>query len=199
MDQEFWNESYIEDAAQPAVQDYFLADETAGLKPGSALDLGCGTGNIALMLAEKGWTVTGVDWAEHAVKLANNEARKRGLQAAFFTADITTWTAPQQYDLVYSTFAMPAGAAMKAAVATMTAALKPGGTLIVCEWNQKMIPIWGFNEDDLHSIDSYLAAMPELEIKTAETRHVTNAFADDQMRGDNTPDAYITFIRAVAS
>ena len=61
-----------------------------------------------------------------------------------------------------------------------------------------MIPIWGFSEDDLHTIESYVNAMPGLEIKTAETRHVTNAFAGDDMRGTSTQDAFVAFICATA-
>jgi len=134
MDQHFWNESYKENAQQATVEDFFVEEEIAGLKPGSALDMGCGTGNNSLMLAEKGWSVTGVDWAEHAIKLANEAAQEQGLEATFLVGDLTNWKAPQQYDLVISTFAMPAGEGMKSAVATMVAALKPGGTLIICEW-----------------------------------------------------------------
>ena len=60
-----------------------------------------------------------------------------------------------------------------------------------------MIPIWGFGEEDLHAIEAYVAALPGFEIETAETRHVTGAFADDEMRGSSGQDAYVAFIRAV--
>ncbi len=196
MDQEFWNESYMEDAGQPAVRDFFIAEEIAGLEPGSALDMGCGTGDIALELAAMGWTVTGVDWAEHAIKLANEAAQERGLNAKFVVGDLMTWEAPQQYDLVLSSFAMPTGEGMKTAVATMTAALKAGGTLLICEWDQKMIPIWGFSEEDLHAVEAYVAAMPGLIIESAETRFVSNAFANDEIRGGSGQDAYVAFVRA---
>lgn len=38
-----------------------LAEALAGLKPGAALDLACGSGRHSFWLAERGWDVTGVD------------------------------------------------------------------------------------------------------------------------------------------
>ena len=64
MDQEFWNETYKQDSNQAGVPDRFLAQEVEGLLPGSAVDLGCGVGHNALMLAARGWQVTGIDWSE---------------------------------------------------------------------------------------------------------------------------------------
>lgn len=194
MNKDYWDGAYEEDAQQSAVQDYFVEDSVESLMPGSALDMGCGTGNIALKLAAKGWTVTGVDFADEAVRLANAAALERGLPATFVAGDSTTWQAPQQYDLVYSTFAMPEGAGMKTAVTNMAAALKPGGTLIICEWDKKMTAVWGFGDDDLHALDAYVAALSGLTIEVAETRSVPDAFAAEGAPGQET---FVTFIRAM--
>jgi len=59
-----------------------------------------------------------------------------------------------------------------------------------------MIPIWGFSKDNVHSLESYAAAMPGLQIKAAETRHITNAFDGDDLRGGAGQDAYAAFVRA---
>ncbi len=193
MNKDFWNQAYEEDAGQSAVPDFFIEEEAAALVPGSALDLGCGTGHIALKLASQGWEVTGVDFAGEAVRLANEAARERGLPAVFIAADSTTWQAPQLYDLVVSTFAMPEGDGMKLAAATMAAALKAGGTLIICEWDKKMTAVWGFGDDDLHSLDAYVAALPGLNIEVAETRGVPDPFAADEAAEQ---EAFVSFIRA---
>ncbi|MGO2659557.1 FAD-dependent oxidoreductase [Mycetocola reblochoni] len=55
-----------------------LAAVVAGLAPGRALDLGCGEGGDALWLADRGWSVTGVDLSASAVMRAEEEASRRG-------------------------------------------------------------------------------------------------------------------------
>lgn len=197
MDANFWNESYEEDAEGTAVADFFIEKEAANLTPGSALDLGCGTGDIALKLAAKGWVMTGVDWAEEAVRLAQETAANQGVPATFYVGDTTQWQPPETYDLVYSSFAMPEGPGLAQAAQTMIKALKPGGTLIISEWDKPMAAIWGFQEDELPSPEELAALLPGLVIETAETRHVTNAFADDQQRGGKNSEAYIAFVRAI--
>ena len=57
--------------------------------PGRALDLGCGTGTNAITLARRGWTVTGVDFAPEAIRIARERAAKAGLKIDFYTADVT--------------------------------------------------------------------------------------------------------------
>jgi SAM-dependent methyltransferase len=54
---------------------------------GHVLDVGCGTGEHALMAAAIGLEVTGVDLAATAISLAGQKARQRGLAAQFLTAD----------------------------------------------------------------------------------------------------------------
>jgi methylase of polypeptide subunit release factors len=58
----FWDDHYR--APQPAITtrvNPLLAEITATLTPGAALDLGCGAGGDALWLAGGGWRVTAVD------------------------------------------------------------------------------------------------------------------------------------------
>ena len=59
------------------------------LKPGRALDLGCGTGTNSLYLARHGWEVVGVDLAARAVRKARRKAQETGLSVDFYTADVT--------------------------------------------------------------------------------------------------------------
>ncbi len=109
MDQDFWNEAYKHDPHQVVIADHFLEKEVSNLPAGTAVDLGCGTGQNALMLARRGWQVTGVDWAEEAIRLAQQAAQAQGLDARFLVADTTTWPPSQQFDLVISTYALPSG------------------------------------------------------------------------------------------
>ena len=65
----------------------------AGNIHGDVLDAGCGEAATALHLAELGFTTVGLDSAETAIKLAREEAEKRGLtNATFDVADISDFS-----------------------------------------------------------------------------------------------------------
>jgi len=68
---------------QPA----FLALMEAGLVTGRVLDVGCGTGEHALMAAGSGLEATGIDSAPTAIRLAKRKAQERNLPARFLVWD----------------------------------------------------------------------------------------------------------------
>jgi 2-polyprenyl-3-methyl-5-hydroxy-6-metoxy-1,4-benzoquinol methylase len=197
MDRDFWNDAYREDPDHAIVEDFFLSDEVKGLQPGTALDLGCGAGHNALMLAERGWSVVGVDWAEHAIELATQAAQDRGLDATFVAGDATEWEPPAKFDLVICTYALPGGDDSRRVLQTALAALARGGTLILAEWDRSMSQVWGFGEDDLLTPEQIVALLPGLEIEKAEVRRVEDAFASpDDPRGHQGSAANVAFVRA---
>ena len=59
------------------------------LPAGSALDLGCGTGDSSIYLAQHGWKVTGVDFVPKALDKARAKAGAAGLSINFVQADVT--------------------------------------------------------------------------------------------------------------
>ena len=59
------------------------------LTPGSALDLGCGVGDNAIFLAQHGFTVTGVDFADAAIERARAKAHDDGVDVSFIVDDVT--------------------------------------------------------------------------------------------------------------
>jgi SAM-dependent methyltransferase len=61
----------------------FVALAESGAIRGEVLDIGCGTGDIALHLASRGFLVCGVDFAPLAIKKAREKARQRGLDVEF--------------------------------------------------------------------------------------------------------------------
>ncbi|WP_276249004.1 class I SAM-dependent methyltransferase [Haladaptatus sp. YSMS36] len=65
----------------------FVLLEDAGLVRGPVLDVGCGTGELALYLARQGHDVLGIDLSELAVKQAREKARWRRIAARFLVWD----------------------------------------------------------------------------------------------------------------
>ena len=84
-------------APQPEV--VRLADE--GAFRGAVLDVGCGTGENALMLAARGLSVTGLDGAPTAIARAREKATALGLEVPFLVGDALDLSAlRQRFDTV---------------------------------------------------------------------------------------------------
>ena len=70
--------------------------------PGCAIDLGCGTGTNILTLAKAGWSVTGVDFAPRAIKIARQKLDQAGVQATVLLKDVTKLQGIHgQFDLAF--------------------------------------------------------------------------------------------------
>lgn len=59
------------------------------IQPCRAIDLGCGTGANAIYLAQHGFDVTGMDYAQAAIEKAQARARAAGVQVSFIVDDLT--------------------------------------------------------------------------------------------------------------
>ncbi len=66
--------------------------EEGGAAPGSALDVGCGTGDSSIYLARHGWRVTGVDFTPKALEKARAKAHAADVTVNFVHADVTNLT-----------------------------------------------------------------------------------------------------------
>jgi ubiquinone biosynthesis O-methyltransferase len=66
-----------------------LAFELLKVKKGmKILDMGCGTGNFSIKLAEKGCHVTGADISDEMLKIARKKASKLNHEIEFFNMDL---------------------------------------------------------------------------------------------------------------
>lgn len=61
------------------------------LAPGSALDLGCGTGTNAVYLAQHGWEALGIDFVAKSIAAAKRRAHQAGVveRCTFEMGDVT--------------------------------------------------------------------------------------------------------------
>ena len=78
--------------SQPAIMRLAETGQITGL----VLDIGCGTGENVLYLAEHGFVAAGVDGAPTAIRKARAKARRRGLKARFELADALDLAVPKQ-------------------------------------------------------------------------------------------------------
>ncbi|MBD3407876.1 MAG: methyltransferase domain-containing protein [Candidatus Lokiarchaeota archaeon] len=58
------------------------------LRPGKVLDLGCGTGQNTIFLAENGFDAIGVDISPEAISLARENAKEIGVSVGFRVGDV---------------------------------------------------------------------------------------------------------------
>ena len=70
----------------------------------SLLDLGCGTGGHALILAERGYEVTGIDISEEMLKQAKKKAKNKNLRTRFKKCDIRNFSLNEKYDAAIAMF-----------------------------------------------------------------------------------------------
>lgn len=119
--------------ADPACRDAWrtLLLEHLPPAPARVADLGCGTGTLALLLAQAGYAVTGVDSSPEMVRLARAKARA---VARFVEGDAAVPPLePASYDVVLSRHVLWAMPAPADALARWTTLLRPGGRLLLVE------------------------------------------------------------------
>lgn len=68
------------------------------------LDLACGHGRHALILAERHYKVTGIDLSERFIKIARAEAKRKNLDAHFEVGDMRKIHFKNKFDGIYSFF-----------------------------------------------------------------------------------------------
>ncbi len=132
-----WSQALREHADQVANRppNAHLTAEVGSLRPGVALDAGCGHGSDTLWLAARGWQVTAVDFSTTALAHARATAEAAGADVAeridWVEGDLATWTPqPSRYDLVACLYVHVAGS-VEEMVRRMAAGVAPGGTLFL--------------------------------------------------------------------
>jgi tellurite methyltransferase len=96
------------------------------ITPGRALDIACGSGRNALLLAEKGFEVTAVDISLVALARGAQRARQKSLSISWQQADLENYSPdPAAYDLIVNIDYL-----QRSLMPVIKAALKVGGFVI---------------------------------------------------------------------
>ncbi len=120
---------YLESSAR----DFY---ERLHVAPGCRLlDVGCGSGQLALMAAKDGLEVTGVDIASNLVERARARAQAEGLRARFEEADAEALPFEDaSFDVVASLIAAMFAPRPDLVAKELLRVCKPGGTIAMANW-----------------------------------------------------------------
>ncbi len=110
--------------------------KAATLRPGEqVLDVGCGTGSVALAAARLGVVVSGVEPSRRLRKVAQDLAAKEDLPLSLHGGDAAHLPFPDRtFDAVLSGFAVIFAPDPSAAATEMLRVLTPGGRLVLSAW-----------------------------------------------------------------
>jgi SAM-dependent methyltransferase len=101
-----------------------------------ALDIACGSGNLAIPLARGGADVTGVDIATNLLEQARARAAVESLTARFDEGDAEALPYEDgSFDVVVSMFGAMFAPRPELVVSQMARVLRPGGRLAMANWN----------------------------------------------------------------
>lgn len=150
-------------------QGAIVSAEEEGLVRGRVLDVGCGTGDNALFLAQRGHVVVGVDLAETAVAEARRKAGERGLsdRARFDVRDVVAdpvlgWTFGTVTDCGFF-HAFDDEARVRFAAA-LTGLLEPGGRYLMLCFSDRVPGTFGPRRVSAEEIrDTFSAEVWEVE------------------------------------
>ena len=102
--------------------------------PARVADLGCGTGSLAVLLAEQGYAVSGIDLSPRMVDRARAKAATAGASCTFDVGDASSpRLAESSFDVVLSRHVVWALPDPASALRRWVALLVPGGRLVLVE------------------------------------------------------------------
>lgn len=115
--------------------------KVAGIERGNqVLDVGCGTGVVALTAARLGAKVTGVDLTPKLLERAKENASIMSLEVTWIEGDAEALPLPDAaFDFVVSQFGHMFAPRPHVAVQEMLRVLKPGGTIVFSTWPPELM------------------------------------------------------------
>ena len=136
----------------PSLQNLVEGDDA--LPTGTALDIGCGTGDSSIYLAQHGWRVTGVDFVPKALGKARAKAAAKQVAVDFVHADATRLRAEgigADFTLIidYGCLHGMSDDDRDAYVREVTAVAGPGARLLIVAFPPGSFPVRGIEPADV--------------------------------------------------
>lgn len=111
--------------------------EAMNVQPGErVLDLGCGTGGVAEIVARPGVTAVGIDLAPGLIDIARARAAERGLSIEYAVGDCENLEAVEDasFDAVGSSVGIMFAPDHEATASELARITKPGGRIALANW-----------------------------------------------------------------
>ncbi len=110
--------------------------ERAGVREGQdVLDVGTGSGNVAVPAAGRGARVTGADITPELMDMGRERAASAGVEVNWVEGDAGALPfADESFDVVLSVFGCMFAPDHQAAASELVRVCRPGGTIGVCAW-----------------------------------------------------------------
>lgn len=130
--------SYERTAAQLAPAAGHVVDAAEIAAGDRVLDVGCGTGNAALLAAMRGARATGVDPAERLLVVAARRAETAGVDAAWVQGDALALPFDDDgFDATLSVFGVIFARPEQDAVDELVRVTAPGGRIVLSTWTSE--------------------------------------------------------------
>jgi ubiquinone/menaquinone biosynthesis C-methylase UbiE len=110
--------------------------ERLNIQPGmKVLDVACGSGNLAIIAAQKGAEVAGIDIADNLIDAAKKRAAAAGLDIKFEVGDAESMPyEDNSFDLVMTMFGAMFAPRPEVTASELVRVCKPGGTIAMANW-----------------------------------------------------------------
>jgi SAM-dependent methyltransferase len=154
-----WDQRYAELAAHiPLIEpNAVLLVEVAAIRPGRALDIGCGAGAEATWLAQHGWDVTALDVSQVALDHAAIRAREAGVDVNWVQGRLEDLALDRRgFDLVTAFYPALRHSNGHLAEQALLNAVAEGGTLLIvhhADVDVEKAKSYGFDPADYLSHD----------------------------------------------